>query len=373
MKQVFWGTSGHNPGEMPINDPAIIDRYYEALLNRETSYAGIFFAGVTTTSVFCTSTCRARKPLKKNVIFFSSIKEALDEGFRPCKICRPTAHAGQAPQEVLDALNLLQEHPLQKLKDQHLRDHGISPETVRRWFQRNHGVSFHAYQRMCRINRAFQEIQDGRDVSAAALDAGYESLSGFGYAYKQLVGRSPSLSNGQELIMMDRLTTPLGPMFVCATDNGVCLLEFVDRKMLETEFGDLQKRLNAKIIAGENHHIRKVKMQLAEYFSGDRKSFDIALDTPGTDFQQKVWNALLDIPPGETRSYKQVAGALGSEDAVRAVAAANGANRVAIIIPCHRVIGSDGSLTGYAGGLERKKWLLIHERKMLATPEGLLF
>lgn len=147
-------------------------------------------------------------------------------------------------------------------------------------------------------------------------------------------------------------------MFISATDKGVCLLEFADRRMLETEFEDLQKRLSAKIIAGENEHIQQAKFELAEYFAGKRKSFEVALDTPSTPFRQNVWQELLKIPFGKTCSYGALAKALGKPNAVRAVGTANGHNRVAIIIPCHRVIGADGSLTGYAGGLERKRWLL---------------
>lgn len=147
-------------------------------------------------------------------------------------------------------------------------------------------------------------------------------------------------------------------MVVAATDKGICLLEFADRKTLASEFQDLQKRLNTNIIAGENEHIKQAKTELTEYFAGERKDFKVALDTPSTPFRQTVWNELLNIPFGKTCSYGVLAKALGKPNAVRAVGTANGQNRVAIIIPCHRVIGADGSLTGYAGGLERKRFLL---------------
>ncbi|WP_428198092.1 methylated-DNA--[protein]-cysteine S-methyltransferase [Aliivibrio kagoshimensis] len=169
------------------------------------------------------------------------------------------------------------------------------------------------------------------------------------------------------MILISRLTTPLGPMFVCATDKGVCLLEFVDRRMLETEFKDLQRLLKAKIITGENPHIKQAKKELAEYFSGQRTQFDVALDTPGTDFQNSVWNCLHQIPYGETRSYQQQAESIHNPKAVRAVASANGFNRISIIIPCHRVIGKNGQLTGYGGGLERKRWLIDHENEHALT------
>jgi AraC family transcriptional regulator of adaptative response/methylated-DNA-[protein]-cysteine methyltransferase len=152
-------------------------------------------------------------------------------------------------------------------------------------------------------------------------------------------------------------------MYAGATATGICLLEFTDRRMLETEFRDLQRRLNAIILAGENRHIVQLKAELNEYFLGARKSFSVALHTPGTIFQEATWRALKQIPYGETCSYQCQAEKLQVPKAIRAVASANGHNRVAIIIPCHRVIGKNGNLTGYAGGLERKKWLLDHERK----------
>lgn len=164
------------------------------------------------------------------------------------------------------------------------------------------------------------------------------------------------------MILTDELTTPIGAMCVCATEDGICLLEFADKPLLENERVDLQRRLNAPIVSGENAHIKQLKIELTEYFSGYRKAFSVSLHTLGTDFQNAVWQALGTIPYGETASYQEQATWLNNPKAVRAVARANGMNRIAIVIPCHRVIGKDGSLTGYAGGLERKRWLLDHEK-----------
>lgn len=158
-----------------------------------------------------------------------------------------------------------------------------------------------------------------------------------------------------------RFTTPLCPMLACASNQGVCLLEFTDNKRIEREFKDLGKRLNAEILPGNNPHLEQLQEELQKYFAGQLKRFTVPLHTPGTVFQEAVWKVLQDIPYGETRSYKQQAIAQGNPKAVRAVAAANGQNRVSIVIPCHRVIGADGSLTGYGGGLDRKKWLLEFE------------
>jgi AraC family transcriptional regulator of adaptative response/methylated-DNA-[protein]-cysteine methyltransferase len=166
-----------------------------------------------------------------------------------------------------------------------------------------------------------------------------------------------------EMIKLIKIETPLGEMVAGATDEGICLLEFTDRRMLPTEYKDLTRLLKTTFEDGENRHLKFLKKQLNEYFDGKRKEFDIRLVTPGTEFQQAVWQELKSIPFGTTRSYQEQAIALNKPDSIRAVANANGMNRISIVIPCHRVIGSDGRLTGYGGGLKRKKWLLDHEKK----------
>ena len=347
---------------MRITEKDTIAKYYQAMLDRAPDFVGIFYVSVKTTGIFCLSTCRARKPKLENVEFYTSIKEALDNGYRPCKVCKPTENAQEAPPQVEEAIGLVKANPKEKVSDELLRQNSVNPELVRRWFKKNYGMTFQAYQRMYRINTAYQELKGGKKATDAAFDAGYESLSGFGYTYKKVLGKSPQKSIDKMVVLLSRLTTPLGPMFVAATDTGICMLEFVDRKMLETEFKDLQRLLKANIIAGENEHIVQAKKEVAEYFAGQRTSFDVALDTPGTDFQNTVWRALGTIAYGETATYQQQAEKIDNAAAVRAVGTANGANRISIIVPCHRVIGKNGKLTGYGGGLERKKWLLDFEQ-----------
>jgi AraC family transcriptional regulator of adaptative response/methylated-DNA-[protein]-cysteine methyltransferase len=162
-----------------------------------------------------------------------------------------------------------------------------------------------------------------------------------------------------------KISTPIGEMIASANHYGICLLEFVERKDLEKQTKNLSGELKNEIIPGKNEHLEMLEKQLDEYFKGKRKKFELEVVFTGTDFQKKVWKALLEIPYGKTTTYLGLSTKLGDPKAIRAVAGANGANKMAILIPCHRVIGSDGSLTGYAGGLWRKQWLLDHESKQM--------
>lgn len=173
------------------------------------------------------------------------------------------------------------------------------------------------------------------------------------------------------MITTTNIETELGIMIAGAVDEGICLLEFSDRKMLNTEYKDLSGYFNTTIGEGESIHFLKIRKQLMEYFDGTRTEFSVPLVTPGTPFQQSVWKELMKIPYGTTRSYHEQSVALGKPESIRAVANANGMNRVSIIIPCHRVIGSDGQLTGYGGGLKRKRWLLDHEKMFSGKPVDL--
>ena len=164
------------------------------------------------------------------------------------------------------------------------------------------------------------------------------------------------------------IETPLGEMAAAATKDGICLLEFTSRPALESEFNRLALTFGETVTSGSNRHLRALKKQVKEYFKGKRKEFSLPLITPGTDFQIAVWNNLKKIPYGKTKTYLELAKSIKNPGAARAVAGANGSNRIAIIIPCHRVIGSDGDLTGYGGGIEKKKWLIDHEKKFSGQP-----
>ncbi|MCB0664373.1 MAG: methylated-DNA--[protein]-cysteine S-methyltransferase [Saprospiraceae bacterium] len=338
---------------------------YKALVRRDTSYEGVFFVGVKTTGIFCRPTCRARKPKRQNTEFFRTTKEALDHGYRACKVCDPMLNPGTTPSWISNLIHEIHQHPDKNIRDWQLRERQLDPVKVRRWFHKTHGITFHAYQRSLRLNHAFGRLQKGEKITDTAYDLGYESLSGFTDAFKKKLGFSPGESGNQIIVNMIRFDTPLGPMVGGATSQGICLLEFADRRMLETQIKKIKRYFAAQFIPGMNPHLESLSRQLKEYFMGQRSDFEVPLLYPGTEFQMKVWENLCKIPVGQTRSYTQQAIACERPNAVRAVAHANGDNRISILIPCHRVIGADGSLTGYGGGIWRKKWLLEHESRML--------
>lgn len=338
---------------------------YEASFTKDPNFEGVFWVGVKTTGIFCRPTCTARKPKPENVEFFQNTKAAILKGYRPCKVCRPLENINGTPEYIQRILKELRDDPSLKFKDFDLVQREIEPATIRRWFQKNHGMTFHAFQRMFRLNTAFKKIQQGENIMETAYDSGFESLSGFNESFKTIFGVSPKNSKSHKIIDLKRIETPVGTMYAAAIEEGICMLEFTDRKMLETEFEDLAKSLNATIVLGENPHFQTLEKELSEYFTGERTRFSVPLSPVGTAFQKSVWKALMEIPYGETWTYRKQSEFLGDAKKVRAVANANGMNKISIIIPCHRVIGSNGTLTGYGGGIWRKQKLLELEKAIL--------
>ena len=345
-----------------MNGKMTFEEKYSVLGTRNTKYDGTFFVAVKTTGIFCHPSCRVRIPKAENVIFYDSIEEALQNGFRPCKVCKPMEKIGETPEYIKNIIAELQQNPHEKITDEQLKAKGIEPHTIRRWFKKNYNTTFHVFQRMLRINYAFSKIKKGNSITYSAFESGYESLSGFNESYRSIFGESAGKSKNRNVVNILRFSSPIGSIIACATEKGVCFLGFSDQKGIEKQFDEIQKQFNAIILPGENVHLTKVKKEITEYFAGKRKTFSVSLDMIGTDFRKKAWTELLNIPYGKTISYKEQAIAIGNLKAIRAVASANGANKIGIIIPCHRVIGSNGSLTGYAGGLHRKSWLLNFEK-----------
>lgn len=339
------------------------DEMYRAVKEKDTSYEGVFFVAVKTTGILCRPGCPARTPKPENIEYFATPREALAAGYRPCRRCHPLEPANETPRWVRNLLERIDEDPSRRWKDQDLREIGLDPSTVRRWFTKHHGMTFHAYARARRLANALGAIRAGDDATGVAFDHGYESLSGFREAFGKLFQATPGAVEGKRIVTVSRLTTPLGPMLIAVSDEGLCLLEFVDRRMLERQIQRVAKYSGAAFVPGTHELIEQTAGELAEYFKGERKELTIPIDAPGSDFQEKVWSALKTIPYGETWSYQQLAKAIGSDGAARAVGRANGDNRIAILIPCHRVVRADGDLGGYGGQKWRKRWLLNLEAR----------
>ncbi|MCC6677270.1 MAG: methylated-DNA--[protein]-cysteine S-methyltransferase [Phycisphaerales bacterium] len=345
------------------------DELYQALVNRDTSLDGVFFAGIRTTGVFCRPGCGARKPNRENVEYFPTVSAALHAGYRPCRRCRPLEPAGSPPW-LREVLALIESAGDRRLTAHDLRARGLEPSTVSRYFKARHGLTFHGYQRARRVGSAMVEIRRAGGgarrkpgaVGRAAARAGFSSSSGFREAFSRMFGAPPSDGAGAVALRARWIETPLGPVLAVAGDDGLCLLEFVDRRGLPAQIETLRRRFGGAVVPGPAPHLDSIEAELSRYFAGRLTEFRTPLAIRGTPFQEQVWAALRAIPLGATRSYAQIAREIGRPSAVRAVARANGDNRLAIIIPCHRVIGSDGSATGYGGGVWRKLRLLELER-----------
>lgn len=334
-----------------------------AMYTRDASYDGLFFACVRTTGVFCRPSCAARKPNKKNLVYHGTVRDCLLDGFRPCKRCRPLAINGNSGEWLYTLIEKIERSPCERLTDADLSASGVSPYRARRYFVRNFGMTFQAYHRARRMGLALEQLQAGDGSMPVAFDHSYESLSGFRDAFKRVFGTTPGRSAKINRILTARMETPIGPMVAGATDEGVCMLEFADRRAFQRQTEVLRRRLKGVIVPGQNTHLNQLSEELAEYFEGRRQSFSVPLVSPGTAFQQKVWNELRRIPFGATISYSELATRIGHPGSQRAVGRANGDNRIAILISCHRVVRDDGTLCGYGGGLWRKQHLLDLEQR----------
>jgi AraC family transcriptional regulator, regulatory protein of adaptative response / methylated-DNA-[protein]-cysteine methyltransferase len=353
---------------VPVLPP--LEEMEQAFERRDADYDGIFFVGITSTGVFCRPSCPAKRALPAHRRFFGTAREALFSGFRPCKRCRPMETAGRPPEWVRSLIEQAEADPSRRISDGDLRESGVDPVRVRRYFKANFGMTFQAFCRGLRLGRALEGIRKGESLDGAALDHGYESLSGFRDAFQRAFGVPPGRSADGDCVLLSWIDSPLGPLVAGSTQEGVCLLEFTDRRRLEAQFQTIQKRFKRAVVPGANVHLKDLRRQLSEYFSGNRRAFDLPLLYPGTPFQQQVWDELLKIPYGETRSYQDLALAVGSPGACRAVGTANGMNRIAIVIPCHRVVNKNGDLGGYGGGLWRKQKLLDLEREGAGMADG---
>jgi len=333
-----------------------------AFYRKDASYDGLFFVAVRTTGIFCRPSC-SPCPKRENVEFFLSLREAVVAGYRPCKRCSPEASLEPPPPWVSQLMARVETSTKQKLSAEDWQQLGITPERARRWFKDHYGMTFTDWCRARRLAEAFTQIRSGESLDDVVFAQGYDSHSGFREAFAKTFGVPPGQADSQRYIAVELMDTPLGLMVAGAVDGGLCLLEYSDRRMLERNYATLRQRFGNAVLPVSHPHLTTLKLELGEYFAGERTAFTVPVMLEGTPFQTRVWEALQQIPHGETIAYDALAQCIGQPTAMRAVARANAMNRINILVPCHRVIGKDGSLTGYGGGLWRKRLLLELERE----------
>jgi AraC family transcriptional regulator of adaptative response/methylated-DNA-[protein]-cysteine methyltransferase len=331
---------------------------WSAVLRRDRAFDGRFVTGVLSTGIYCRPSCAARHPSRANVRFFADGAEAREAGLRACKRCLPDDVA-RDEKAVLRAIEAIKgaEEPLQLAEL--AGGVGYSPSHFQRVFTRATGLSPASYARALKAERAREALSANGRVTEAIYDAGYESPSRFYEAMEGKLGMAPSAwarGGAGATIRWAVVPTSLGEMLIAASDKGVCRLSFDEGSE------ELSRRFpNAELAEGGREFERLVQ-RVVEAVEQPGAANDIPLDVKGTAFQERVWAELRKIPAGETRSYAEIAAAAGKPAAVRAAGSANGANNVAVLIPCHRVIRSDGSLGGYAYGLDIKRELLAREK-----------
>jgi len=336
---------------------------YQALLQRDPDYDGRAYVGVSSTGVFCRLTCPARKPRPENCTFYASVGECIQAGFRACKRCHPMAPAAEADPAVKTLLAALAERKGHRWSEPDIVRMGLDPSTVRRAFNRHFGMTFLEMARLERLRNAHVALAGGGKVIEAQIDAGFGSANAFREAFSRLMGKPPGSFAADALIRADYIDTPLGAMIALCDRSHLHLLEFADRKALPAELHRMHQVFKGRIGFGRHAPLDLLEAELDAYFSGRSGQFSVPLAFHGSDFTKTVWHALVEIPAGQTRSYGRIARDIGRPSAVRAVARANGANQIALLVPCHRVLGADGSLTGYGGGLWRKQKLIEIERQ----------
>jgi AraC family transcriptional regulator of adaptative response/methylated-DNA-[protein]-cysteine methyltransferase len=329
---------------------------------RDPGYDGLFCIAVKTTGIYCRPSCPST-PKPEHLEFFQGAADAESAGYRPCKRCRPEAAVGEPPGWVAALITRLAAAPDRKFSARDLRSMGVTPERARRWFQRQHGMTFAAWHRGLRLSRAWTQLRSGNPLDDVALGNGFESHSGFRSAFERAFGGSPGRTNGAKCLKVCLIETPLGVMLAAADDEAVCHLEFADPRTLTRAYAALRARFGTAVVPGENGVLRGLRRELIEYFEGTRREFRTPMKLAGTEFQKKVWRELHAIPHGATASYETIATRMGSPRAVRAVARANAANPIYLLVPCHRVIAKDGTLSGYGGGVWRKRLLIELESR----------
>jgi len=341
------------------------DTAWAAFTRRDRAWDGRVIGAVKTTGIYCKPSCPARRPKREHVEFFASGDEARGAGYRPCLRCKPD-DVGRDREAVARAVKLIEQAEEGPTLDELATAVGYAPHHFQRIFKRDLGVSPAEYARGLRNRRTEAALKASGRVTDAVYDAGYSGPSSFYSDAKERLGMTPSAwrDGGRgETIRWTHFDSPLGRMLIAATSKGICRLTFDDSER------SLRRLFPNATITEDRGGLRVLVEGALEAIERPLAAHDLPIDVAGTAFQEAVWRELRKIPPGETRSYAQIAAAIGQPKAVRAVGTANGDNHVAVLIPCHRVIRSDGTLGGYAGGLERKRHLLAAEGHRDRSPE----
>jgi len=336
---------------------------WQQVMARDARQDGRFVFAVRTTGVYCRPSCPSRRPRRDSVEFFADPQQAERAGYRACLRCKPTEISAQA-RAVIRARQLLDEAEGVVTLAELSKRVGVSPFHLQRLFKRATGLSPREYQSARRMQQVKRGLRKGDDVTTALYDAGFGSPSRLYEQSTQQLGMTPGTyrrAGAGVTIQYAIVPSPLGRMLVAATPKGLCSVRFGDST------GDLERSLREEFRAAEIQRddaaLRSYVEPLLESLRGENTIIDLPLDVRATAFQKKVWDELRRIPRGETRSYREVAHAIGDDKAVRAVARACSSNPVALAVPCHRVVRSDGDISGYRWGVERKKKLLEREQR----------
>jgi AraC family transcriptional regulator, regulatory protein of adaptative response / methylated-DNA-[protein]-cysteine methyltransferase len=341
------------------------DTAWAAFMRRDRSWDGRVIGAVKTTGIYCKPSCPAKRPKREHVEFFPSAEQARAAGYRSCLRCKPD-EVGRDREAVAKAVRIIDQAEEVPSLAELAAAVGYAPHHFQRIFKRDLGVSPAEYARALRNRRGEAALSANGRVTDAVYDAGYSGPSSFYSDAKERLGMTPSAwrNGGQgETIRWTHFDSPLGKMLIAATGKGICRLTFDDSE------ASLRRLFPKATIVEDGGGLRELVEGALAAIHSPLAARELPIDVAGTAFQEAVWRELRKIPPGETRSYAQIAAAIGQPKAVRAVGTANGDNHVAVLIPCHRVIRSDGTLGGYAGGLDRKRKLLAAEGHRDAAPE----
>jgi AraC family transcriptional regulator of adaptative response/methylated-DNA-[protein]-cysteine methyltransferase len=341
------------------------DLFWQASATRDSRFDGVFFLCVKTTKIYCKPSCSARQPNRSNVEFALTCADAESRGFRACLRCKPQNPVNENPvgRMIADACAMLEDDEFIKLPELSAKL-GVSPFHLQRTFKEVIGVSPKKYSEMRRLEKFKSGLRDGSDLTSALYESGFGSSSRLYEGVSEKLGMTPKTYQKGGTGMTITYTVAdceLGKMLTARTEKGICAVTFGDdEEYLRNKLVD--EYPNALISKDEKNLADAVKL-IIDGLAGKTKRIDLPVDVKATVFQMQVWDALRRIPYGETVSYKEVAEDLGNPKAVRAVARACATNKVAVVIPCHRVIGSNGSLSGYRWGIERKRRLLELEKE----------